>query len=831
MGFSEGNFETWALYASLFYGILLCILLVQWIISFGILRGILSWLCRVGWTVPMMTTLFPRIEMEPMPRSLSMKPVRILLDDSSSMRTASDPKPLDQGNQLIETLQTECLRIGCILKTTRLSELDPTVKLGLTSLNGHLDSWILQNPQDPWVLITDGGDSQPTEPWKPSLKGSAKNVSSHEQTPRGLIVGFAATSTSNIWIKAPRLIPFSFENKPLPIKLIVGRNSSEVEEIIQVQVGVAPQPPTTLNVTFKPHEDEVQVNTVLPSLPRGQHLVEMSALPTASEQTLWDNTTYAPIEVLPNTFGVLHLLGSPSWDGRFLRRYLKGEPKYDLISFFILRDPWDSQQVNERELSLIPFPVERLFKEELPNFRVVIIQNFTLFQFLLPEYQNNLVKFVQDGGGLLFMGGPRALLAGDLMGSPLKSILPFEIDEKNMPFPNLSDADDNPWDSDWIPNEGANNKSPIAYDPQVNFRIELAKPDAQKRALANVYDDWENMQLPLTRWNNAQGLHRMEGVRFKERESTTLLHAIPLNKDQSAAKKIPLAVASYPGKGRALWIFTDSLWRLGMTMNQDVSRQTYNNFIHSSMTWLMRQDLKKPLIIQDVVFSARPGENPRVHASLQGPAARFFDTGQDWNIKVCGQPLPHDRIALHRRGENEIDLSAPLSTDIPSGKLCDFAVEGHHPAFGSVKTSMTAVFPETYRDSLLQPVPHRLRDLASLSEAQLLIIDPRLPASSSSPKDFTTENPQEESPLTPKSWTSQPFEATKTTAVNWLHKVTETEGVALPTKFRTLKDFYWIFKHPIIYLVFILVPLEILIRRWDQIVPQKYPAQTSKSMG
>ena len=75
----------------------------------------------------------------------------------------------------------------------------------------------------------------------------------------------------------------------------------------------------------------------------------MRALPTPGEAALWDNTVNAQVEVMPNTVGVLHLLGSPSWDGRFLRRYLKSEPKYDLISFFILRDPWDSQQVNERE--------------------------------------------------------------------------------------------------------------------------------------------------------------------------------------------------------------------------------------------------------------------------------------------------------------------------------------------------------------------------------------------------------------------------------------------------------------------------------------------------
>src|SRR5690606_28967851 len=129
----------------------------------------------------------------------------------------------------------------------------------------------------------------------------------------------------------------------------------------------------------------VDINTLIPPLGRGQHLLTIKALPTAAEAAIWDNSIHKTVEVMPNTVGVLHLLGAPSWDGRFLRRYLKSEPKYDLISFFILRDPGDMQMVNERELSLIPFPVDRLFNEELPNFHTVIIQNFALYQFLEPS--------------------------------------------------------------------------------------------------------------------------------------------------------------------------------------------------------------------------------------------------------------------------------------------------------------------------------------------------------------------------------------------------------------------------------------------------------------
>ena len=103
-----------------------------------------------------------------------------------------------------------------------------------------------------------------------------------------------------------------------------------------------------------------------------------------------------------------------------------------MISFFILRDPWDIQTANEREMSLIPFPVDRLFNEELANFKVIIMQNFQMSQFLQPDYQRNLVKFVKNGGGLLFFGGPRALSAEDLVGTPLGELFPFKKQEKGL---------------------------------------------------------------------------------------------------------------------------------------------------------------------------------------------------------------------------------------------------------------------------------------------------------------------------------------------------------------------------------------------------------------
>jgi hypothetical protein len=76
-------------------------------------------------------------------------------------------------------------------------------------------------------------------------------------------------------------------------------------------------------------------------------------------------------DVIINKIRVLHVAGSPSWDVRFLRKALKRNPNIDLVSFFILRDPSDLVFATENELSLIPFPVNEIFGNELPTFDIV----------------------------------------------------------------------------------------------------------------------------------------------------------------------------------------------------------------------------------------------------------------------------------------------------------------------------------------------------------------------------------------------------------------------------------------------------------------------------
>jgi hypothetical protein len=773
MSLDQDSLETFFTTVAAVSAVGLTVLWVGWMMTIGPVRGSLAALCRGLWLLPLFVSFFPETMTHELPRALSLKPLHVLLDDSASMsgRDKGGDTPAEQASELYAVIEAECARLGCLPKLTRLSEVDADTRQGYTPLSPALEAWIYKIGAEPWALVSDGGDYLPTERWAPSLKGLGAPLPG-AKAPRGMIVGFAPRSKDNVWIKDFGVAPFSFEDKPLAIDAVLRRaDAASGNERVQLQVLAGEQALATVNAEFRAGETETAATATVPPLPRGQHLLTLRALPTATETALWDNTVHAQVEVMPNTVGVLHLLGSPSWDGRFLRRYLKAEPKYDLISFFILRDPWDSQQVNERELSLIPFPVERLFREELPNFRVVIIQNFTLFQFLLPEYQQNLVKFVQDGGGLLFVGGPRALQSSDLQSSPLRAILPFEVDEDKLgPVPLMGFGDE------FAQTSPESDKGP-AYDENLAFKVQLAEPDAVKRSLANVYDDWEALAESLTRWKTAKGLHHMERVEFKKDAVTPLLTA------KTAQGEVPLAVASYPGKGRAIWVFSDALWRLAMTMSEDTSRETYNRFLHGAMTWLMRQDLKKPLIAKNFRLSGARQKVPTWRVTLQGPAARYYQPGDDWKLTVCGAVLPESKLSQNQTGADEWELTGPMPVQLAGGERCTLNVEGTHAAFGSVKAQITGIFPEVFKDSELDAAPQKLEELAALTGASIV--------------------------LPPKGGVED--------VRLWLEQVTGQEGVALPSRFKTLRNFFWIIDRPWFWALLLLMPLEVVIRRWDQL--------------
>lgn len=705
---------------------------------FGTVAKWMAFVARVAWCLPFVLCFFPERIRDDRPKSPAAKVVHLLVDDSISMN-----QRLGQGGarrrevaaSLAADAAAVCRDAGCEIKLTRLSDVESGVNSGADSgvaagyswIERGLNSWWMGLGADPWIVISDGGDSG-------QGGGAAVDVNPVAQGP-GLIIGFQPADPRNLYFESVTAPPYAFDGRPAQVSVQVARgNGGEratglPSETVQVQVRSGGQVLTAVDVPFKESEARMSARMVIPALPRGEQPLEFFILPSPDEVMVWDNSLTADVEVLPNTLGLLHLLGSPAWDGRFFRRMVKGEPKFDLISFFILRDPWDNLQVSDRELSLIPFPADRLFKDELDSFRVLVLQDFTLAQFLQPDYQQNLVQFVKNGGGLLFLGGPRALHRLDMSSSPLREILPFTPGaEAVLPYARSREAGDPLGDDPGaMPNlSGGFDGLGAGYDPSKSFTVEFANPSGAQRELASVFDDWTASAPDLRRMKGLKGLHVIPPALVDGSRVTTLLNA-----RHADGNTTPLALASFPGRGRALWILSDSMWRMALGETAGVARETYDRFMMSGLQWLLRQDLRKPVVASRFTLR-RSGVGSRARdkvdwsVRLSGPAVRHLnflaatgDSGESrWRVSVCGGVLDAGAIDAQKVSADQYILSgtipaesvsvaslgASLGTGLAGGsgrrgatggrQFCKIEVDATDKAFGSVK-ALSSAFVQT----------------------------------------------------------------------------------------------------------------------------------------
>ncbi|MBI4056232.1 MAG: hypothetical protein HY399_01640 [Elusimicrobia bacterium] len=133
-------------------------------------------------------------------------------------------------------------------------------------------------------------------------------------------------------------------------------------------------------------------------------------------------------DVLRQKWRIMHLTGRPSFEYAHLRDLLKSNPNYELVSFVILRNPDNIMPVPDSELSLIPFPAQEIFVQDLFRFDLFILENFAWSKFGLPlSYLESLKTFVSRGGGLLIIGGENALIGGGYKATALEALSPINF--------------------------------------------------------------------------------------------------------------------------------------------------------------------------------------------------------------------------------------------------------------------------------------------------------------------------------------------------------------------------------------------------------------------
>ncbi|MFL5398696.1 MAG: glutamine amidotransferase [Myxococcales bacterium] len=311
----------------------------------------------------------------------------------------------------------------------------------------------------------------------------------------------------------------------------------------------------------------------------GKFAFQVAAPVYEGEALAQNNSKSFVLKVIRDRVRVVLVVGRPSWDVRFLRQLLKRDPNVDLISFFILRTPGDDTRSSQDELSLIPFPTQEIFQEQLKTFDLVIFQDFgNRPWYHLQQYLDGIGEYVRDGGALAVIGGDQAFSASDFEGTAIADVLPAQLLPSTAPAVDETPAQAHLTD--------AGKRHPVT---------ELVSGTAANESA------WSRLpKLP--------GLNTLGSVR--EGAQALLM----------AQDGRPIVVVGEAGRGRTLALTTDASWFWSfVAAGQEQGPRAYETFWHAAIRWLVRDPALTPMRLTAERTTYEPGgEPPALDAQVRG---------------------------------------------------------------------------------------------------------------------------------------------------------------------------------------------------------------------
>ncbi|HYO58774.1 glutamine amidotransferase [Archangium sp.] len=398
------------------------------------------------------------------------------------------------------------------------------------------------------------------------------------------------------------------------------------------------------SVHFESSDDVKPVGFTFTPDQTGRFVYTVS-MPVFPDEAVGDNNTRSfVLKVIRDRVRVLLVVGRPSWDERFLRGLLRQDANVDLVSFYILRTMSDDPGVvsQERELSLIPFPMEEIFDTKLDTFDVVIFQNFgyTDSSLSIAQYERNLERYVHNGGALVMIGGDSVLGEG----------------RANMPT--LYET---------LPVAGAGPANPEPFKARLT-------PEGQRHPVTAMASGGASAEAA---WAELPAIPGANLTRAKPGATVLMDHPF-MTVD---GKNAPLVAVWDYGRGRSLVVATDASWYWAFTSHKGGSpNRAYDRFWSNALRWLVRDpDLTTLNVTADppsvepgkavgVVVSSRtsdyqPAQDAQVRVELvavdtQKPVAvQTGQTGPDGVVRLefaPPAPGPYKLVATAKKGETDL---------------------------------------------------------------------------------------------------------------------------------------------------------------------------------
>ena len=397
---------------------------------------------------------------------------------------------------------------------------------------------------------------------------------------------------------------------------------------------------STQSVTLSGDGEAVPVRVRVPTTEAGARVLTFRIPAQPGEMVAQNNTQQAIVNVSDRREKILYIEGEPRFEMAFMRRAVREDKNLQIVTLQRLaKDQFRRFSVDDSLDLVAGFPKTR---DELFAYKGIILGSMEASYFTGDQLRM-LADFVSErGGGLLALGGRRALGEGGFAGTPVAEVLPVDL------------------------GGGPNDKGAYFNELKVDVTVPGSIHAATQIAEAE--------STSAKRWKTMPPVSSVNRIGRARPGATVLLTGAPTK--GGGDREIVLAYQRY-GRGKSIVFPIQDSWVWQMDPSIAVEDMTFESYWRQLLRWLV-SDVPSRVMVTAAGDQAAPGDpvelnaeisdrtflkvnNAEAVARVTSPSGNVSEMPLEWSVTRDGEYKAS--FTPTEKGLYRVDVRTRMGTD------------------------------------------------------------------------------------------------------------------------------------------------------------------------
>jgi uncharacterized membrane protein len=436
-------------------------------------------------------------------------------------------------------------------------------------------------------------------------------------------------------VEAPRSV---LEGASLVVDVMVaqrGFTGNKVQLIVEDGGRIV----STQSVTLTGDGEAVPIRVRVPTAEAGARVLTFRIPAQPGEMVAQNNAQQAIVNVSAAREKILYIEGEPRSEMAFMRRAVHDDKNLQIVTLQRLaKDQFRRFSVDDSLDLVAGFPKTR---DELFGYKGIILGSMEA-SFFTGDQLRMLADFVSErGGGLLALGGRRALGEGGFAGTPVAEVLPVDLGGG--------------------PNDKGQYFNELKVDVTVPGSIHAATQIAEAESTS------------AKRWGTMPHVTSVNRIGRAKPGATVLLTGAPT---KGGDREIVLAYQRY-GRGKAIVFPVQDSWRWQMDPSMAIEDMTFESYWRQLLRWLVT-DVPSRVMVAAAGDQSAPGDpvelnaeisdrtflkvnNAEAVARVTSPSGNVSEMPLEWSVTRDGEYKAS--FTPTEKGLYRVDVRTRMGTD------------------------------------------------------------------------------------------------------------------------------------------------------------------------